>query len=78
MIELGGFEDYSVYFTEPMKQFAEVEITHIPNHLVMSAFPQTLSELDRFDVVVISDCGRNTLTMYPNMFQTPMGRTASR
>ena len=51
----------------------EVEVTHIPNHLVMSSFPATVDELRRFDVVIISDCGRNTLTMYPNMFVVPMG-----
>ena len=41
VVELGGFEDYSVYFKEPMKQFGDIEITHIPNHLVGSTFPRT-------------------------------------
>jgi len=73
VVELGSFEDFSVYFKEPMKQFPDIEITHIPNHLVMSTFPTTVGDLSRYDTVIISDCGRNTLTMYPNMFQVPMG-----
>ena len=56
-----------------MSGFAEVEVTHIPNHLVMSSFPSTVDGLGQFDVVIISDCGRNTLTMYPDMFAVPMG-----
>jgi len=73
VVELGGYEDFSTFFREAMRSFAEVEVTHIPNHLVMSSFPTTVEELAQFDVVIISDCGRNTLTMYPNMFKVPMG-----
>jgi len=73
VVELGGYEDFSVYFKEPMRQFPEIEVTHIPNHLVGSTFPPTLADLARYDALIISDCGRNTLTMYPNMFQVPMG-----
>ena len=73
VVELGGYEDFSVYFKEPMRQFPEIEITHIPNHLVVSTFPQSPAELAQFDLLLISDCGRNTLTMYPNLFQVPMG-----
>lgn len=73
VVPLGGFEDFSVYFKEPMKAFQDIEITHIPNHLVLSKFPSTRDELAQYDVVIISDCGRNTLTMYPDMFKIPMG-----
>jgi len=73
VVELGGFDDYSVYFTEPMKAFEDIEVTHIPNHQVLSMFPSTAEELAKFNVVIISDCGRNTLTMYPDMFKVPMG-----
>ncbi len=73
VVELGGFEDFSVYFKEPMAKFKDIEVSHIPNHLAPSQFPQTLEELQDFDVLIISDCGRNTLTMYPEMFKVPMG-----
>jgi uncharacterized membrane protein len=73
VVELGSYEDCSVYFQGAMKAFPEIEVTHIPNHLVPGTFPRTVAELSRYDAVLISDCGRNTLTMYPNMFQVPMG-----
>jgi len=73
VIPLGGYEDFSVYFRKPMEVYNDVEITHIPNHLVLGTFPQTLEQLSNFDVVIISDCGRNTLSLYPEMFTVPMG-----
>ena len=73
VVELGGYEDFSTFFRDALRAFPEVEVTHIPNHLVMSSLPATVEELRQFDVIVISDCGRNTLTMYPNMFVVPMG-----
>jgi uncharacterized membrane protein len=73
VVELGSYEDFSTFFRAAMGTFHDVEVTHIPNHLVMSSFPTTVDELRQFDVVIISDCGRNNLTMYPNMFVVPMG-----
>lgn len=73
VVPLGGYEDFSVYFKEPMNKFEDIEVSHIPNHMVLSAFPQKIEQLNKFDVIIISDCGRNTLTMYPDMFKVPMG-----
>lgn len=73
VVELGGYEDFSVFFRDAMAKDPEVEVTHIPNHLVTSSFPTTVEELRKHDVVIISDCGRNNLAMYPNMFTVPMG-----
>jgi uncharacterized membrane protein len=73
VIPLGGFEDFSIYLKKGLEHFKDINITHIPNHLVLSAYPQTMEQISRFDVVIISDCGRNTLTMYPDMFKVPMG-----
>jgi uncharacterized membrane protein len=73
VVELGSYEDFSTFFRAAMSTIHDVEVTHMPNHLVMSSFPTTVEELRQFDVVIISDCGRNNLTMYPNMFVVPMG-----
>lgn len=73
VVELGGYEDFSVFFRDAMRRDPDVEVTHIPNHLVTSTFPTTVEDLRKYDVVIISDCGRNNLTMYPNMFTVPMG-----
>jgi len=73
VVSLGGFDDFSVYLKNGLAPYDDIKITHIPNHLVLSAFPQTMEQISKFDVVIISDCGRNTLTMYPDMFKVPMG-----
>lgn len=73
VIRLGGFDDYSVYLKNALKRYPDIEITHLPNHLVLSQFPRSLEELKAFDVIIISDTGRNTLTMYADIFQVPMG-----
>jgi uncharacterized membrane protein len=75
VIELGGYQDFSGYFTDNMVDFKDLNITHIPNHLVPSKYPRTMEEISKFDTVIISDCGRNTLTMYPynEMFKVPIG-----
>jgi len=73
VVPLGGYEDYSVFLKRGLDMFKDIEITHIPNHLVLSLYPQTMEQISGFDTVIISDCGRNTLTMYPDMFKVPMG-----
>ena len=73
VVQLGGFEDYSVYLTNALKRYSDIEITHLPNHLILDKFPQSLQDLRAFDVMIVSDSGRNTLTMYANMFTVPMG-----
>jgi uncharacterized membrane protein len=73
VVQLGGFDDYSVYLKNALRQYPDIEITHIPNHLVLSEFPQSLDELKKFDAMIVSDTGRNTLTMYADMFTVPMG-----
>ena len=73
VVQLGGFEDFSVYLTNALKNNPEIEISHIPNHLVLTDFPTSLKELKKYNVMIVSDCGRNTLTMYSNMFTVPMG-----
>ena len=73
VIPLQGYEDFSVYLTNSLAPFKDISITHIPNHLVLSTYPETMEQISQYDVVIISDCGRNTLTMYPDMFKVPMG-----
>lgn len=42
--------------------------THIPCHEVDSKFPTSLPELQKYDVVLISDCGSNTFLLHENTF----------
>lgn len=74
VVPLGGYEDFSTYFREALQKYTDLEIDHLPNHFVLSMFPQTLEELGKYDVVMLSDVGRNTLTLYPDVFRVPMGK----
>lgn len=43
-------------------------VDHLPNHLAASEFPSTLEMLARWDVVILSDIGSNTLLLHPDTF----------
>jgi len=44
------------------------EVTFMPNHIAADNFPFSIKELDKFDVVVLSDIGSNTLLLPTNTF----------
>ena len=66
-IETKGFDQFTIggYQTEigriraVMDTYAD--ITHIPAHLVLEEFPDTVEKLKAYDVVIISDVGANYL-----------------
>jgi uncharacterized membrane protein len=72
-VPLGGYEDFSVWFMDAMKQFPDIEAEHMPNHVALTQFPQTLEEMNKYDVIIFSDVGKNTIQLYPDMFKVPMG-----
>ena len=47
---------------------SDVDLVHMPGHLVATAFPQTAAALGAYDAVVISDVGANTLLLHPDTF----------
>ncbi len=42
---------------------AGYEFTFMPNHLAMTEFPYKLEELKKFDLIILSDIGANTLLL---------------
>jgi uncharacterized membrane protein len=42
------------------------EMVHMPAHEAAERFPMTIEELDRYDVVILSDVGANTLLLHPD------------
>lgn len=42
---------------------AGVDVTYQPSHIAADSFPTSKEELDKFDVVVLSDIGANTLLL---------------
>ncbi|MEA2016082.1 MAG: glutamine amidotransferase [Actinomycetota bacterium] len=73
MVHLGGYEDFGVWFLKEMSRFEDIEIEHMPNHVALTSFPRTIEEMNKYDVVITSDCGKNTLQLYPEIFKVPMG-----
>jgi uncharacterized membrane protein len=47
---------------------SDVDLTHLPGHLVPIEFPATRTALDGYDVVVLSDIGADSLLLHPDTF----------
>ena len=51
------------------------QVNFLPNHIVSREFPTSVKELESYSVVILSDCGSNTLLLHPDTFdkseQTP-------
>jgi uncharacterized membrane protein len=47
---------------------AGFEVEYIPNHLALTQFPFTIGELQKFDAVILSDIGSNTLLLNDDVF----------
>ena len=75
-IHTKGFDSFitSVY-QEGAKHFIDAleraghDVTFQPSHVAADQFPSSISELDEFDVVVLSDIGANTLLLPSSVFQ---------
>ncbi|HHT65271.1 MAG: glutamine amidotransferase [Caldicoprobacterales bacterium] len=44
------------------------EVTYMPSHLALTKFPFTMEELQKFDAVILSDIGSNTLLLNDDVF----------
>ena len=61
------YETGIAYLGKAMDE-AGVDFTHLPSHLAATDFPLTLADLDRYDVVILSDIGANTLLLHPDVW----------
>lgn len=53
-----------------------IEVTHMTNDQAISEFPRTVEDLSNYDVVIISDCECEVLSLYPFWIPgTPLPRT---
>jgi uncharacterized membrane protein len=43
------------------------EVVHLPNHLASERFPTELTELQEFNLLILSDIGANTLLLHPDV-----------
>lgn len=47
---------------------SDVEIVHMPGHLVPLEFPASMEAFDAYDVVVLSDVGADSILLHPDTF----------
>lgn len=67
VIEQSYFNDNGRYFREAMAAEPGVEVRHITPHGVPHEFPASLDELARYDVLIFSDVGYNSIVFYPGL-----------
>lgn len=72
-IEVKGFSAYStgsyaVGLTELLEALRAHghEVTHVPNHEAVEAFPWSLEQFSPYDVVVLSDISADTIQLHPD------------
>lgn len=71
-----GVDEFSVHsYVEgvgPLKKALEAaghKVTHMPAHLVPTDFPGSAEALGRYDVIILSDIGANSIQLAPGVFE---------
>jgi uncharacterized membrane protein len=59
-----------VRFIKPKLEEEGIEVTHMPCHDVMLKFPLTMEGLMKYDCVVLSDIGSNSLLFHPQVLRS--------
>lgn len=54
-----------INYLQKALESAGIQFTHMPSHVAAEQFPLTLKDLQKFDVVILSDIGANTLLLHP-------------
>lgn len=70
-----GFDDFRTTSYGEGHQWLSAALTaggytveHLPNHLANEKFPLTPEDLAKYDAVLLSDIGANTLLLHPDTF----------
>jgi uncharacterized membrane protein len=74
-LHIKGFDSFTtssyevgVGYLQSALEEAGYDVTFMPNHAAHSSFPTDLSDLKKFDLVMLSDIGANTLLLHPDTF----------
>jgi uncharacterized membrane protein len=74
-IHIKGFDEFTtssysegVGYLRDALEGAGHEVVYLPNHVANAQFPTSADELARYDVVMLSDIGANTLLLHPDTF----------
>ena len=75
-----GFNDFSTSFYEEGHSFlfaaldGEYDVEHMPSHMAATRFPGTHDDLRRYDAILFSDIGADTLLLHPDTFLRSLPR----
>lgn len=61
------YEEGATYLLEQLRK-NDISVTYLPAHQVQISFPEKQSELEKYDVIVISDIGSNTFLLQNETF----------
>jgi uncharacterized membrane protein len=76
MIGMNSYTEAAGDFIREVSKYG-VEITYIPGHYAATDFPMTEEEMRRYQVIIISDIGSNSLLLHPKV-QTRCERIPNR
>jgi uncharacterized membrane protein len=72
-IDIKGYDNcVACTYTEAVKWLREalekagIEVDYLPDHLALRDFPFEQHELKKYNVIIISDLGSNTLLLHPD------------
>lgn len=57
-----------IEFLKKSLEGTQVDFNHLPNHLAPTEFPCTLEEMNKYDVIFLSDIGANSLLLHPEVW----------
>jgi len=69
----GQVFDERHFLMDVLAKDPEFEAEYLPTPYVSEKFPQTADEFSKYDVILLSDVGTDTLLLYPDIFKIPMG-----
>lgn len=74
-IHIKGFDQFTeTTYGEGGKEFiaalegADIEVVHMPCHIAAKEFPTTVEEMEKYDLIILSDIGSNTLLLTEDVF----------
>ncbi|MBM4432252.1 MAG: cytoplasmic protein [Chloroflexi bacterium] len=74
-IHVKGFDSFTtssyeegVHWLRAALERANYKVDFMPNHLVPREFPTAIADLEPYSIVMLSDCGSNTLLLHPDTF----------
>ncbi len=76
VFEQTNYNDNGRFFREAMEKLPYIEIRHMNAHDVPLQFPKTMDELSKFNVLIFSDVGYNSMIFYPGLkppYEYPLG-----